>query len=128
MMEVRGVRLEFDITCPEDLRRYRRCSEELERRDACAPPMPRKVETPDEQEAYIAWMTAMCGSLTDWIDGVFGDGASNALLGERTSLSGILALCEELRAAAEAQGKALGEHLQSFVPNRGTHRKAGKKQ
>lgn len=126
-MTVRGIELAFDITCPEDLHRYRRCCDALAQREQDAPPMPHKVETPAEQEAYVTWLTAMCSMLTDWIDGVFGAGASNALLGERTSLDGLLALCEELRAAAEAQGEALGKHLQSFVPNRSTRRSGGRK-
>lgn len=127
MMVVRGVTLEFDITSPEDLQRYTRCSEEMARREAAAPPMPRKVETPADHAAYIAWVTVLCGILTDWIDGVFGAGASNALLGKKTSLAGILALCEELRAAAEAQGAEIGKHIRSFVPNRSTRRSGGAK-
>lgn len=118
MMEVRGVKLDFDISCPEDLQRYLRCSDEMAKQEQAAPPMPPKVATPTEQRAYAAWVTAMCRILTDWIDGVFGDGSSNALLGPKTSLREILALCDELRAASEAQGKEIGLRVRSFAPNR----------
>lgn len=122
MMEIRGVKLDFDISCPEDLQRYLRCNDEMAQKEQVAPPMPPKVETPDEQKAYVEWVTAMCRILTDWIDGVFGDGASNALLGPKTSLREILALCDELRAASEAQGKEISQRVQSFAPNRRTRR------
>ena len=43
MMKLRGHEFDFDISCPEDLERYLRCSEEMTQKAASAPPMPADI-------------------------------------------------------------------------------------
>ena len=117
MMKLRGHEFDFDISCPEDLERYLRCSEEMTQKAASAPPMPADMTYPHGLRAY-----------TDWIDGIFGDGACNKLLGPKTSLSGVMSLCDEIGEAAVQQGNAVGLQIKKYMPNRATRRKAdGKK-
>lgn len=128
MMKLRDLEFDFDISCPEDLERYLRCSEEMERRTADAPPMPTDMTHPHGLRAYTDWMTAYVKLLTDWIDGIFGDGACNKLLGPKTSLSNVMSLCDEIGEAAARQGDAVGMQIRKYMPNRATRRKAaGKK-
>ena len=79
MMKLRGHEFDFDISCPEDLERYLRCSEEMTQKAASAPPMPADMTYPHGLRAYTDWMAAYVRLLTDWIDGIFGDGACNKL-------------------------------------------------
>lgn len=58
MMKLRDLEFDFDISCPEDLERYLRCSEEMERRTADAPSMPTDMTYPHGLRAYTDWMTA----------------------------------------------------------------------
>ena len=96
MMKLRGHEFDFDISCPEDLERYLRCSEEMTQKAASAPPMPADMTYPHGLRAYTDWMAAYVRLLTDWIDGIFGDGACNKLLGPKTSLSNVMSLCDEI--------------------------------
>lgn len=128
MMNLRGHEFDFDISCPEDLERYLRCSEEMTQKAASAPPMPADMTYPHGLRAYTDWMAAYVRLLTDWIDGIFGDGACNKLLGPKTSLSNVMSLCDEIGEAAVQQGNAVGLQIKKYMPNRATRRKAdGKK-
>ena len=52
----------------------------------------------------------------------------NKLLGPKTSLSGVMSLCDEIGEAAVQQGNAVGLQIKKYMPNRATRRKAdGKK-
>ena len=72
MMKLRGHEFDFDISCPEDLERYLRCSEEMTQKAASAPPMPADMTYPHGLRAYTDWMAAYVRLLTDWIDGISG--------------------------------------------------------
>lgn len=122
MLNVMGVELDFDITAPEDMDRYLRCSEEMSMKAAAAPPMPGPVTGPEQLAAYRDWLSAYCKICTDWIDAVFGEGTANKLLGQKTSLSKILDVCDAIRAATTKQGEAVGLHIRQFAPNRATRR------
>ena len=52
MMKLRGHEFDFDISCPEDLERYLRCSEEMTQKAASAPPMPADMTYPYGLRAY----------------------------------------------------------------------------
>ena len=67
----------------------------------------------DGLAAYKEWMTAYVRLLTDWIDGIFGDGACNKLLGPKTSLSAVISLCDEIGEAAVQQGNAVGLQIRN---------------
>ena len=64
-------------------------------------------------------MAAYVRLLTDWIDGIFGDGACNKLLGHKTSLSNVMSLCDEIGEAAVQQGLSLIHiyHVHGGIPD-----------
>ena len=64
MMKLRGHEFDFDISCPEDLERYLRCSEEMTQKAASAPLMPADMTYPYGLRAYTDWMAAYVRLLT----------------------------------------------------------------
>lgn len=123
MICVQGKELDFDITAPEDLRRYRAAGQKMSEVAATLPAMPQDTATEEGFAAYIAWIEAQCRLLTDFLDQAFGDGTCNALLGTKTSVDKLLTLCDAVGSAVEEQGRQVGVKIQKYTPNRATRRK-----
>lgn len=124
MLNINGTEIDFDITAPEDLRRYRAAGERMAAAQLPEPPHPGKELTGEDMGQYITYLEAQCRLLTDFIDEAFGTGMCDRLLGPKTSLEKLLDLCDALGAAVEAQSSAVGVKIARYTPNRATRRKA----
>lgn len=122
MIQVNGINLDFDITCPDDLRRYANAMHLAEEADKSLPAAPASVATKKDFEQYIEFCTGFCKMLTDFIDTAFGDGTCDKLLGSRTSMETLFATYNALGAAVEKSGETFGIAVKTYMPNRATRR------
>ena len=125
MITVNGKEIDFDLTSPEDLRRYRDAGERMTQAAEALGGPPEDPSSPAGFAAYITYLEQSCRMLTDFVDGVFGDGTCDALLGPKTSMERLLDICDDIGAALEEQGRRVGVKIQKYTPNRAT-RRAGK--
>lgn len=122
MISVNNIQLDFDITSPSDVLRYKQAGERME---AQAENIKLPAVSPDDPkflDAYIDMLNAELRLFGNFIDEVFGDGTAEQLLGNNPSLNKITEVNDELGAAMEAQGKEFGVKLQKYKPNRATRR------
>lgn len=117
-MTIRGQQIDFDLTAPEDALRYAKAMADMQDKANALPPQPTDFNTPDAMQEYTQWLKAECEILTDFIDGAFGDGTCNSLLGKKTSIAKLNALCEELGDALALQGEQAAKELAPYRPNR----------
>lgn len=122
MLDIHGVQIDFDITCPQDLRRYRSAGEKMKSAAQGIPDPPDGAGSEETFEQYVAFIEAQCRLATDFIDEAFGEGVCDQLLGPKTSLEKLLDLCDEIGRAVERQGSEFGVKLTRYKPNRTTRR------
>lgn len=122
MLKVKGIELDFDITSPGDIVRYKQAGErmEAEAENISTPTM--KTDDPLFMDAYIDMLNAELHLFGNFIDEVFGDGIADRLLGNNPSLNKVTEINDALGEAMAAQGKAFGTKLQKYTPNRATRR------
>lgn len=125
MITVNGNELDFDLTSPEDLRRYTEAGEALNAASALIAPPPEDLASPTGFACYITYLDQSCRAVASFIDAVFGQNTCNRLLGPKSSLEKLLDLCDAISAALEEQGRRVGVKIQKYTPNRAT-RRAGK--
>ncbi len=122
MLNINGIELNFDITSPSDIVRYKQAGEKMEA-EGNAISMPALVTTdPGFMDAYIDMLNTELRLYGNFIDEVFGDGAAKKLMGNNPSLAKITEVNDAIEAAMEAQGKDFGVKLQKYTPNRATRR------
>lgn len=122
MIEVNGIKLNFDITSPADVMRYRQAGERMEQNGAEIS-LPKVTSgTSEFFDAYIAMLNAELQIYGDFLDAAFGDGTAALLLGDNPSLNTITDINDALAAAMKAQGDGFGARLQKYTPNRATRR------
>lgn len=121
-MKVNGKDIDFDLTAPEDLRRYQEAGERMTQAAETLPQPPADVDSPEGFSAYIDYLEQQCRLLTDFIDEAFGPDTCNALLGPKSSLEKLLDACDAIGAAVEQQGQAVGVKIQKYAPNRAMRR------
>ncbi len=122
MITVNGNNLDFDLTSPEDLRRYTAAGEALNAASALIAPPPEDLTTATGFADYITYLDQSCRAMMAFIDEVFGQNTCNRLLGPKSSLEKLLDLCDEISAAMEEQGRRVGVKIQKYTPNRATRR------
>lgn len=118
MLKVGGTEIDFDITSPEDLRRYRAAGEKMRQAAAGLPKAPAKTLTEAGFDEYIAFVETQCRLVTDFVDDAFGEGVCDRLLGPKTSLEKLLDLCGSIGEAVERQSSQVGAKLTQYAPNR----------
>lgn len=123
-MIVNGIKLEFDITSPADVLRYKAAGEKMEAEGAKIAVPSLQPDDPDFLDAYVNILNAQLRLFGNFIDEVFGDGVAEQLLGNNPSLNKIAEINDALGEAMEAQGKDFGVKLQKYKPNRATRRAA----
>ena len=121
MLNINGTEIDFDITAPEDLRRYRAAGEKMAAAQLPAPPHPGKELTGEDMGQYTTYLEAQCRLLTDFIDEAFGM-VCDWLLGAQDQPEKLLDLCDALGRAVEAQSSAVGVKIARYTPNRATRR------
>lgn len=125
MIEINNVQLDFDITSPTDVLRYKQAGERMEAEGANIALPTVAPDDPSFLDAYVDMLNAQLRLFGNFIDEVFGDGIAQQLLGSNPSLNKVTEINDALALAMEAQGKDFGVKLQKYKPNRATRR--GKK-
>lgn len=122
MITINNIQLDFDITSPADLLRYKQAGEHMEAEGAniSTPSVP--SGDPGFLDAYIAMLNGGLRLFGNFIDEVFGDGIAEQLLGSNPSLNKVTQINDALAGALEAQGKEFGVKVQKYKPNRAARR------
>lgn len=122
MIEVNNIQLDFDITSPSDVLRYKQAGERMEA-EGTNIALPTVVpDDPGFLDAYVEMLNAQLRLFGNFIDEVFGDGVAEQLLGNNPSLNKVAEINDALSNAMEAQGTEFGVKLQKYKPNRATRR------
>lgn len=122
MIEVNNIQLDFDITSPSDVVRYKLAGERMEAEGANIALPTLAPDDPGFLDAYVDMLNAQLRLFGNFIDEVFGDGIAEQLLGNNPSLNKVNEINDALGAAMEAQGKEFGVKMQKYKPNRATRR------
>lgn len=123
-MIVNGIELQFDITSPADVLRYKAAGEKMEAEGAKIAMPPLQPDDPAFLDTYVDLLNAQLRLFGDFIDEVFGAGVAAQLLGNNPSLNRVAEINDALGDAMEAQGKEFGVKLQKYKPNRAMRRTA----
>lgn len=122
MIEINNVQLDFDITSPTDVLRYKQAGERMEAEGANIALPAVAPDDPSFLDAYVEMLNAQLRLFGNFIDEVFGDGVAEQLLGNNPSLNKVAEINDALSNAMEAQGTEFGVKLQKYKPNRATRR------
>lgn len=122
MITVNGIQLDFDITSPSDVLRYKQAGESMEAEGADISLPELSPDDPKFLDAYVDMLNAELRLFGNFIDAIFGDGVAEQLLGSNPSLNKVTEINDALGEAMEAQGKEFGVKLQKYKPNRATRR------
>lgn len=118
MLTVNTVQLDFDITSPSDVLRYKQAGERMETEGAALTLPTLSPDDPAFLDTYMGMLNDQLRLFGNFIDEVFGDGVAEQLLGNNPSLNKVT----EINDAMETQGKEFGIKLQKYQPNRATRR------
>ena len=122
MITVNGIQLDFDITSPTDVMRYKKAGEDMEA-EAAAISLPNvSPDSPDFLDAYIEMLNCELRLFGNFVDDVYGDGVAEQLLGNNPSLNKVAEINDALEAAMEEHGNEFGIKLKKYKPNRATRR------
>ncbi len=122
MIIVNDIQLDFDITSPSDVLRYKQAGEHMEAEAATIPPLVLDKNDPGFLDAYIGMLNGELRLFGNFLDDAFGDGVAKQLLGNNPSLNKVSEINDALSEALEAHGKDFGVKLQKYKPNRATRR------
>lgn len=122
MLNVKNVELDFDITSPLDVMRYKEAGERMEAQASALTYPTVSPEDPAFLDAYVDMLNGQLRLFGNFLDDVFGDGAAQKLLGDNPSLRKVAEINDALSEAIEVQGKEFGVRLQKYKPNRATRR------
>ena len=122
MITVNNVQLDFDITSPADVVRYKQAGEHMEAEGAALTMPTLAPDDPGFLDAYVEMLNNELRLYGNFIDEVFGDGVAEQLLGKNPSLNKVTEINEALSTAMETQGQEFGIKLQKYKPNRATRR------
>ncbi len=122
MITVNNIQLDFDITSPSDILRYKQAGESMEAAGAGITMPTLSADDPKFLDAYVEMLNNELRLFGNFIDEVFGDGTAQQLLGSNPSLNKVTEVNDALGDALEAQGQEFGVKLQKYKPNRATRR------
>lgn len=123
MLKINDLELDFDITSPMDVMRYKQAGEHMEAAAAALsfPSVP--ADDPAFLDNYVDMLNSQLRLFGNFLDEIFGEGVAQKLLGGNPSLNRVTEVNEALSQALAAQGKEFGVRLQKYKPNRATRRK-----
>lgn len=127
MLELNGIQLDFDITSPVDVMRYKQAGERMEAEGEALVYPTMSPEDPAFLDAYVEMLNGQLRIFGNFLDEAFGDGVALQLLGSNPSLNTVIQVNDGLEAAMEAQGRDFGVKLKKYKPNRATRRSKGRK-
>ncbi len=122
MLTVNNIKLDFDITSPADVMRYKQAGERMEAEGNTISYPTVSTDDPAFIDEYIAMLNGLLRIYGNFLDDAFGDGTADQLLGQNPSLTQVNAVNDALANAMEEQGKEFGVKLQKYQPNRATRR------
>lgn len=117
-MKIMSVEVDFDITSPSDVVRYKQAGEKMEAEGLQIAGPAMSPEDPGFLDAYVEMLNAELRLFGNFIDEVFGDGVANQLLGSNPSLNKVTEINDALSEAMETQGRDFGIKLKKYKPNR----------
>ena len=122
MITLRGIELDFDITSPTDVMRYKTAIERMqtESEGLTAPTV--SSEDPNFLDEYAAVLNSELRAFGNFIDDLFGDGVAEQLLSNNPSLSKVYDIVDALNEAMEVHGKEFEIKLNKYTPNRAARR------
>jgi len=121
MIKLFDLELDFDMTSPTDVMRYRDARDKAEK-------LAEVITYPDNPDAlgyldnYVAALNAELKVFGDFVDDVFGDGVANKLLGSNPSLTKMLDVNDEMEKAIGQSGKDFDLKMRKYTPNRAARR------
>ncbi len=119
MLTVYNTPLDFDITCPEDILRYNKAVAKMSEQKTIADKKEQgKNEADGDIKEYAEYLRQECDVVINFIDDVFGEGTCNKLMGEKSSLSALIDLCDEITVAVKNSTKEAEKKLAKYEPNR----------
>lgn len=121
-MKIRGIELEFDITSPQDILRYKKAGEKMEKEGANVSWPELAATDPNYLEQYVESLNIQLKLYGDFMDEVFGEGIANQLLGSNPSLTKVTEIMDEMTNEFTKQGENFGVSLKKYSPNRRTKR------
>ena len=80
MIEINNIQLDFDITSPSDVLRYKQAGEHMEAEGANIALPTLAPDDPRFLDAYVEMLNAQVKIFGNFIDEVFGDGVAERLL------------------------------------------------
>lgn len=123
MLKINELELDFDITSPMDVMRYKQAGEHMEAAAAGLSYPEVSAEDPGFLDVYVEMLNGQLRLFGNFLDEVFGEGVAQKLLGGNPSLNRVTEVNEALSQALAAQGQEFGVRLQKYQPNRATRRK-----
>ncbi len=123
MLNIYDLELDFDITSPTDVLRYKQAGEHMEAAAAELHFPELTSDDPGFLDNYVNMLNSQLRLFGNFIDEVFGEGVAQKLLGGNPSLNRVTEVNEAISQAMAEQGKSFGVRLQKYKPNRATRRK-----
>lgn len=123
MLKINDLELDFDITSPSDVLRYKQAGEHMEAAAAELNFPELTSDDPGFLDNYVNMLNSQLRLFGNFIDEVFGEGVAQKLLGGNPSLNRVTEVNEAISQAMAEQGKSFGVRLQKYKPNRATRRK-----
>ncbi len=115
MLLVNGEELNFDITCPSDIKSYRQAMDILMHNTAVLNEL-KKEET--GIESYERIIEAECNLLCEFIDNLLGEGTCNKCVGKKISVNALYDFCAQIASAINEQAKETNKKFAPYKPNR----------
>jgi len=122
MIKINDLEIDFDLTSPTDIQRYTIAGEKMENDAKGMNLVILPSNDPNFLKSYMDFLDAELKIFGNFIDGTFGDGIADKLLGNNPSLNKVTEINEAIGDALEEQGKKFGVKLQKYKPNRTTRR------
>lgn len=126
MININGIELEFDITSPADIMRYKTAGEKMEAEGAKIVMADIPTNDPKFLDEYIDMLNKQLHVFAAFIDEIFGEGIAQKLLGANPSLNKITEINEALSKAMQKQGTDFGVRLEKYKPNSASRRGGAK--
>ena len=123
MLTIKNLELDFDITSPADVLRYKQAGERMEEESSKISLSSIKPDDPKFLEKYIEMLNCELRIFGNFIDDVFGAGVAEQLLGNNPSLNKVAEINDAIGEAMEMQGNEFGVRFQKYKPNRAARRK-----
>lgn len=122
MLKINDLELDFDITSPTDVLRYKQAGEHMEAAASNLNFPELASDDPGFLDNYVNMLNSQLRLFGNFIDEVFGEGVAQKLLGSNPSLNRVTEVNEAISQALASQGKEFGVRLQKYKPNRATRR------